>query len=935
MLIAFDRLRQFEKKLAQLKEQNKIQDYRLILKLNLSVNLYLKTDKMSDREIDSLISQEQIDIDVEKITDAEFAAEDYYDSLFQNTQPFDLGLRRSLSNIIEYDDDRGELQSCPIVSFYSYKGGVGRTTALALFASYYAIHQHKKVFIIDCDFEAPGLINFYGISHEELPKNGIVEYIQDKVADPEVTLRDDYIYEISHRYSGDGEIYLLPAGNIFDDLDRSDYLEALARLDIHSTSTLVEQFKEVITDINQAYQPDVILIDSRTGFNDIFGIIANKLSNIIIGFFGNNTQNKPGLHFFLNTLLRKSRPVNLILVLSIISSSFSKNLKAFETVIEEYIQNNIGDDLDSLPALPIFSLQRNASLEKLGTDEEDSEDFVTLIERKMLSDYQALFLKLEQQISDFSDFSTQSESNEQAQSEIPVDKAASETHDKNHLKKGILQTLARHFPEPYAENIEFTDDFLNSAFFFRKCMEDIFNFNKFLLLGGKGTGKKAFYQALRQASFVQHLGNRVQKKPIKYQVLSMISLTEDSENEINKYIDIAHFNSEEMGDPEYFYKRFWTVFIWNAIRLDDAKTGFQSQSKLEVKPIYNDNSTAQFLRKYILEEKLFDEIEQELYTFDQFLKRDDRYCMIIFDRLDQVVKPALWSKAISPLIKYCQTHNFRRILPKLFVRRDLFNKIGNLTNKVALENQAIHLEWTKDELYAFFFKVIFAHSQQDFFKYISHIECVSKGKAKEIEQKLNKKNSYNQLPAEEYLLRPLVEVFFGKQVDSRGNYGEMYDWLYKNLTNADGSISLRPFLDLIKYALEKQREMPDLNHEDYPILSPQCFQADVRAKAVARHFEDLAKEEGNEALSIIISDIKNDRVPQALKISPLFQNDFETLLNESIKQHDELKDKSLLELENTLVLNGIIYVRYIAGGRKKYTFAYLYKYYLGLRSKGR
>jgi hypothetical protein len=349
------------------------------------------------------------------------------------------------------------------------------------------------------------------------------------------------------------------------------------------------------------------------------------------------------------------------------------------------------------------------------------------------------------------------------------------------------------------------------------------------------------------------------------------------------------------------------------------KTGFKSQ--LEVKPI------AQFLKKYILEEKLFNEIEDELYEFDNFLKQDDRYCMIIFDRLDQIVKPAL---AISPLIKYCQTHHFKRILPKLFVRRDLFNKLGNLTNKVSLEKQAINLEWSKEELYAFFFKVIFAHSKKDFFDYIGHIDSFSKGKRTEIEQKLKNKNSYSQLPPDEYLLRPLVEVFFGKQ--ARGNYGEMYDWFYKNLMNADRTISLRPFLDLIKYAIEKQREIPD---EDYPILSPKCFNADVRAKAVERHFEDLAKEEGNEALSIIISAIRDDRVPKALKISPLFQNEFEELLNEIIRQHDALKDKSIIELEETLVLNGIIFVRHISGGRKKYTFAYLYKYYLGLSGRRR
>ena len=137
--------------------------------------------------------------------------------------------------------------------------------------------------------------------------------------------------------------------------------------------------------------------------------LQSELSNTIVGFFGNNTQNKPGLHFFLNTLLRKSRNVNLILVLSIISSSIdfqknicrqtsevletlevfreviylnvyiSKNLKAFKNTIENYIQNDIGDDLDSLPALSMFSILRNVSLEKIGTDEEDYEDFVMLI----------------------------------------------------------------------------------------------------------------------------------------------------------------------------------------------------------------------------------------------------------------------------------------------------------------------------------------------------------------------------------------------------------------------------------------------------------------------------------------------------------------------------------------------------------------------------
>jgi cellulose biosynthesis protein BcsQ len=383
MVLAFEELRKLETLFSKLKEQNRVVDYRIILKLNMSANIYIVTDKASFQQIESLTKETKLLIDIEFITEEEFHADNYYDTLFKNTKTLDWGLRRSLSNIME-NDDHG-LDSCPIVSFYSYKGGVGRTTALALFASYYSIVHSKKVFIIDCDFEAPGLINFYGIKNEDLPKNGFVEYIKDKEASFEINLHDNYVYEVSKKYSGDGEIHLLPAGNIFDPLDRTDYIEALARIDIHSSTTMISQFSDVISDINKEYNPDVILIDARTGFSDVFGIISNRLSDIVVGFFGNNVQNIPGLHFFLDILLKK-RNVNLILVLSILSSSFSKELSIFRDKINEYIQSNIEDELTSLPALPIFYLSRYPSLEKVGTDDEDPDDFVTAIERRMLSD---------------------------------------------------------------------------------------------------------------------------------------------------------------------------------------------------------------------------------------------------------------------------------------------------------------------------------------------------------------------------------------------------------------------------------------------------------------------------------------------------------------------------------------------------------------------
>lgn len=104
-----------------------------------------------------------------------------------------------------------------------------------------------------------------------------------------------------------------PAGNLEDEesignlfhTNLEHYLNGLTRLDFFSPDTLVNQFEILIKRINDQLGPDAIFIDSRTGFNDVFGISAFRLSDLVVGFFGNSTQTIPGLHFFLDSLKMK------------------------------------------------------------------------------------------------------------------------------------------------------------------------------------------------------------------------------------------------------------------------------------------------------------------------------------------------------------------------------------------------------------------------------------------------------------------------------------------------------------------------------------------------------------------------------------------------------------------------------------------------------
>jgi len=67
-----------------------------------------------------------------------------------------------------------------IISFYSYKGGVGRTQLTANLASYLCYYKQRKVLIIDWDMEAPGVDFFFNIDRSII-KKGLLDLFNEFV----------------------------------------------------------------------------------------------------------------------------------------------------------------------------------------------------------------------------------------------------------------------------------------------------------------------------------------------------------------------------------------------------------------------------------------------------------------------------------------------------------------------------------------------------------------------------------------------------------------------------------------------------------------------------------------------------------------------------------------------------------------------------------
>ncbi|MDT7047886.1 KGGVGR-motif variant AAA ATPase [Providencia stuartii] len=935
MLKSFQYIELLENILNSLVKQLVVEKFHIKLSVNQQLNVYIVSNTITSfsefKDIVIKSTELKIDLELDSVMFEFFSTEEADDIpyIFER-ESVDYGLRRSLDNLID-----GNLESIEsnVITFYSHKGGVGRTTSLALLARYYS-EQGKSVFTIDCDFEAPGLLNFFSISQFNTPKNGVVEYLNDKKFNSNVKLNDEYIYQVSNRYSGEGKIYLMPAGNVFSS-GKNQYLEGLSRLDIFGPTVFLNGMKNLINEIQEDYKPDVILIDSRTGFNNVFGSLSH-LSDHVVALFGDDNQNKPGLEFILDKYSESLPHSNLTLVLSIVSNNIRKRLSNFSSYITNYIVDRGNEDF----IIPSFVFPREAALEMIGTPDESEDDFKYFSSKLSPTSYTPFFNHMDDVLNNMSVI----DDNHPNEEDYEVDYSDEENEDivddiirapenetsvvnvKDHmfsneskLHNKIVSDLLSDFPELYAENISFEDNYLREKFYIRTCMQDIFLPEYKLLIGGKGTGKTFFYRALQNERFKEALLSRAEKKTNSYIVSNIVSRAKDKQG----FIDLITQFDKEMNN-ESFVRKFWLVYMWSEISRQNI---FEIKTKCDF-IIMNTGITAKKIKDLINNEDKYLEVEEDMALIDNFLKRRDQKLILTFDQLDEVVKPMYWDKGISPLIRMCQSNSWSNIQPKLFLRRDLFEKLGNITNKQSLSSQIIDLEWSSEEMYAFFFKIIYSKSSSEFTTFLN--ENLSKSFVEnQVNKKLRKKNSFNQLPDDEFILRPIVNIFFGKP---NLNYVDAYEALYRNIRNANQTISLRPFLDMIKLAIEEQIKDNGQKRKGAIIGIDYCFLRSVRAKAVERYFHDMAREEGNDVIKYFIEDIQNNYVSNSLKCSSLIQKDFEKLVQEVRNNHQEISDVPTTTFEDMLVLNGIIFVTLIPGGIKKFSFAYLYKFYLNLKS---
>lgn len=190
------------------------------------------------------------------------------------------------------------------ITFYSYKGGVGRSLALANVANRLS-EFGKKVCIIDFDLEAPGMhLKFDRFINGQVVKKGLVDYIDDFTSSLNVPKNiADFVTKIDFQNLNRQNIDLIAAGNT----QSKDYWKKLSCINWKSLfyeedSYGVDFFLNMKEQIRAQLKPDVLLIDSRTGITDISGITMSILADEVVLLAANNRENLEGVSQVANTL---------------------------------------------------------------------------------------------------------------------------------------------------------------------------------------------------------------------------------------------------------------------------------------------------------------------------------------------------------------------------------------------------------------------------------------------------------------------------------------------------------------------------------------------------------------------------------------------------------------------------------------------------------
>ena len=171
-------------------------------------------------------------------------------------------------------------------TLYSVKGGVGRSTTAAVLAWHLA-RNGKRVLVMDMDLESPGLSSAL-LEPERRPDFGVTDWFVEALVG-----QDDQVIEritATPRWTQDfdGDVRVVPAHG----REPGEYLAKLGRVHMDTEEDpWTARFSRLLLRLEDNFEPDVVILESRSGLHDIAAATVTDLNAQVLLFATDSESN--------------------------------------------------------------------------------------------------------------------------------------------------------------------------------------------------------------------------------------------------------------------------------------------------------------------------------------------------------------------------------------------------------------------------------------------------------------------------------------------------------------------------------------------------------------------------------------------------------------------------------------------------------------------
>lgn len=547
------------------------------------------------------------------------------------------------------------------ITFYSYKGGVGRTLALVNIANRLA-EFGKKVCIMDFDLEAPGLDHKYRCELKSEIKQGLVDYIYEfAINDILPESLKDYSVEVSLP-NVRNKITLIPAG----ESQKCEYWRKLSRINwwdlfYQDNSQGVPFFLDLKEKIKKEFNPDYLLIDTRTGITEMSSVTMSILADSIAIFAVNNYENICGSKNVIQNITKKENDLlennpEIHFTLTRIPVPSTPDGKSREEEIVNKISRDISESLKingkSLQSFNIIHSDREIELDekvRIGYDFQ-ANDSISDIDPKISLEYLNLFNHLTKEDlttaerERFNSMKQVEQLLEQARKSLLNNESSFieslkkiETIDPDNFTVYIFRGMYYYKNEKYQlaleqfnKAIELGDPFGDGLFFRSLCYYNLQQYNKAFKYIDEYLKKQ--YRSRYQSALTTRLDLQIR---LGYDTQQLI---EEAGRLIEKYPANANFYNirsclyRSLGQYEQAL-----IDIYKAIELD-SNVGTYYATLAEIKACQNDQ--LEFYRNFDIAMRLkfdtstlFQDIEDTLNIYMPYF-RDEKFIKLL-EKYDQ------------------------------------------------------------------------------------------------------------------------------------------------------------------------------------------------------------------------------------------------------------------------------------------------------------